>query len=382
MNALALQGLIAAPSQVCGALRLVPLIRARACGDVRLEKRELNSLTEVKLEDDTSYWAFVPHGLVLNASDQSTESVTGGQLRKLDGKTRPGWISSRVVERMVRRVDKDTLRFLPLHLALEGFLGLHFGGPNIKWPEYSRTALSAGLGFRSEFVSPGMSLYGFENALRTFEIHQNQVGVLIFVADQLAAASVFPSPADYRLLHSSLLEDFYGELIRRYALLYNRVGDLEPTIDTRQVKTLADLRAALEHSQKRWHEFTNEVMLSDILGRPAKRSTAYRFKELHLERFITDLELGHQNHIGEMLTRADGEVLYLKTFLLSSDQSRKARLLTQLAVNDWHLERTAQALQKTLDELIFEFERLAFAYLLKPHVIEDAHRHRRRLLEL
>jgi hypothetical protein len=378
---LVLNGLIAAPSQVCGALRLVPLIRARACADVRLEKRELNSVAQVQLEDDTSYWSFVPHGLVLRTSEQATEAVTGGQLRKLDGKKAASWRSSRVMERMVRRVDKAALRFLPLHLALEGFLGLHFGGPNTTWPDYSSTALSVGLGFRAEFVTPGLSLYGFENALRTFEIHHSQVGVLIFVADQLAAASVFPSPADYRLLHTSLLEDFYGELIQRYAALYARVGDLETAPDISEVKTLSDLRNAFEHYQNQWHDFTNQIMLSDILGRSTSRKTVYRMHDLHLERFINDIDLDGQNHIGEVLTRADGEVLYLKTFLLSSDQARKARLLEFLAANDWHLERTAMAMNKTQDELIFEFERLGFGYLLKPHVIESAHLRRMRLLE-
>ncbi|NEE16224.1 hypothetical protein G3M58_58355, partial [Streptomyces sp. SID7499] len=53
---------------------------------------------------------------------------------------------------------------------------------------------------------------------RIFEIHPDQCGVMVYVSDALAAAFVVPHPDDYRLLHASLVEDLYGELVHQYAL--------------------------------------------------------------------------------------------------------------------------------------------------------------------
>src|SRR4051812_370152 len=56
---------------------------------------------------------------------------------------------------MARRIDKDRLRFLPLHLALEGYLALSFGGPEIAWEEWSRRAIDNGLSPRAEEAYTG-----------------------------------------------------------------------------------------------------------------------------------------------------------------------------------------------------------------------------------
>ena len=122
---------------------------------------------------------------------------------------------------MRKRESKNQLRFLPLHLAMEGFLSMFFSGPDIAWSEYSKYAISHGLGCRYETAVEGRFISRLEDALRVFEIHPKQVGVLIFVAEALASAFVVPTPEDYRLLHASLLEDFYGELIFLYGLLYD-----------------------------------------------------------------------------------------------------------------------------------------------------------------
>ncbi len=373
-----LTGLSAAPAQQCGGITLVPLLRNAPCSDVRLERRYYgDDLTVVKLSEKLAYWAFVPHGLVLHWDDDSNEvqATLGSQLRKSDGKqTTYGWYSTRALSKMVCRIDKNALRFLPMHTALEGFLALHFGGPRTRWPEYSGFALSHGLGSRVEWVHPGGSIYGFEQALRTFEIYQGQVGVLIYVAGVLASASVFPSPQDYRRVQAALLEDVYGELIWQYALLYPQAYLLENMPGVDEVKTLSDLRAALNLSRAESAQFTLETMSGDLLGRDLKLETVYQPGELLLERFLTDLNPDLSNHIGERLTRKSGEVLYLKTFLLSSKQVRRARLLETLAAQDWHFERTAVALSKSRRQLIVEFEILGFAYLLRPHVLEEAHK--------
>lgn len=40
-----------------------------------------------------------------------------------------------------------------------------------------------------------------------------------------------PTPEDYRLLHKSLLEDFYGELIYQYALLYDTTFPMDVSVN-------------------------------------------------------------------------------------------------------------------------------------------------------
>jgi len=375
---LLLTGLTAAPAQVCGGIRLVPLLRGALCADVRLERQPFDAdLTVVQTSEKMAYWAFVPHGLVLHWADEGeeVEVAQGSQLRRADGKkSKYSWGKVQILHRMARRVDKKALRFLPLHTALEGFLALHFGGPNLKWPEYSGFALSHGLGSRREWTHPGGSIYGFEQALRTFEIYQGQVGVMIYVAGALASVSVFPSPQDYRRLHSALLEDVYGELIWQYALLHPQTQRLENLPRVENAKTLPDLRAALNQARAEEAQFSLEVMSGDLIGRDLRLEKVYAPGNLLLERFITDLNPDSPNFIGERLTRENGEVLYLKTFLLSSVQVRRARLLSSLAAQDWHLERTAVTLQLSFKQLVLEFETLGFGYLLKPHLLEAAHR--------
>lgn len=222
MNTLDLHGLDLAPAQVWGNVRLVPLLRRDVRGDLRLARRRYDErFTVVSLDGEllapgVKYASFVPHGLVASwSSDGSPVASMGAALGKArDGKTLGRCV--RVLHRMARRESDHTLRFLPLHLAMDGFLALCFGGPDVTWPEYSRRAISHGLDPRVEDSFSGAALPGFADALRVFEIHERQVGVLVFVADALASAFVVPCPEDYRALHASLIEDFYGELLYRY----------------------------------------------------------------------------------------------------------------------------------------------------------------------
>lgn len=372
---LKLKGLIAAPSQTCGAIRLVPLLRERPCDDVRLGVRRYDEkLGRVDLKDGTEYWAFIPHGLVLSWSDDGTPVVaSGGQVQKRDGtRWKCGAFSVRSLDKVRRREGKNTLRFLPLHLAMEGFLALHFGGPDIAWDWYRRRTWHEGLGERSEEVLPGRWLHGLEEALRVFEIHEGQVGVLLFVAESLASAFVCPSAADYRLLHESLLSDFYGPLIGQYALWYDQTIDLDAKLQTQGVQSLADLRVALTELRARWAEFTETGLASDLIGRELHVQKSYQAGPFALERFITELDGRSVGHIGEQLTRPDGEVLYLKTFRLSVDATKRAYLLSQLATHGWNLDDTAAALGTTTEQFVVRLENAGFGGLLRPDVLAKA----------
>lgn len=370
-----LTGLTAAPAQVRGAFRLVPLLRDVPCEDVRLSRYAMPSgFKVVNLPDRTQYFAFVPHALLLEWDAQGAPlAALGGQVHKAD---HTDWCGVQYLDR-IRKREAGGLRFLPLHLALEGLLALHFAPPRVKWPELSRDFLRVGLGSRRESGIPGTLLPAFEDALRTFELHRGQVGMLVFVADQLAAAFVVPSASDYARLHRTLLHDLYGELVLRYAVLYPETPVLEAKANFAGANTLAELRERLNAMRGEWAEFTRRNMLSDLLGRPLLTQKIYEPGHLTLERFITDLDPAQINHIGERLTRKNGELLYLKTFQLSAAQTRRAYLLHQLAQHEWHLPSAAAALKSSVSELVARIEKQGFGYLLTQATRETAAKARR-----
>jgi hypothetical protein len=385
VQSLALRGLDLAPPQVWGGIRLVPLLRREVRDDLRLAmRRYAERLAVVSLDGELlapgiKYVSFVPHGLVVSWTDDGTPVASFGAALAAGGKAGDGRAlgrSARVLHRMARRESDRALRILPLHLAMEGFLALHFGGPEIAWTEYSRRALQRGLAPRAEWSAPGTALPGFQDALRVFEIHERQAGVLVFVADALASAFVVPHPDDYRALHRSLLEDFYGELLVRYGLLYPESTAAWTGIDPDRVESVADLRAGVDRMRRDWADF-GALLAAGVLDREAHVADVYRLGPFRLQRFLTSLLLHEENHIGERIERDDGTTEYLKTYRLSDAQARRAHLLEQLAASGWDLDRTAEALRTTKDELVRRVDGAGFGYLLKPEVLEATRRGRR-----
>lgn len=387
MQTIELKGLIAAPAQVRGAFRLVPLLREQPCDDVRITPNTMSAgIKVVDLPDQTQYMAFVPHALMLEWATADKPLVAlGGQIKQgvnlarskqskqpKQPKQSQDWRTVEHVDKLRKKEGRQSLRFLPLHLALEGLLALHFAPPSIAWPELSRDMLRFGLGSRSESGVMGRWLAGFEDALRTFELHRGQVGMLIYVADQLAAAFVVPSAQDYRRLHRSVLEDLYGELVWRYAVLYPETPVLQGSYNFSHAQTVADLQLGLKQMRADWASFVKQEMLSDLLGMPLMTQQVYQAGTLKLDRFITDLKSSQVNHIGERLTRQNGEVLYLKTFQLSAAQTRRAGLLDHLAKHEWHLAKAAAALGITQPQLVGRVLDAGFGYLLSQTTKEQA----------
>ncbi|MBL9106196.1 MAG: hypothetical protein JNL82_35060 [Myxococcales bacterium] len=363
----ALTGLRPAPAQQWGAVRLVPLLRDHSPGDLRLAARRQDA-EAVHIDDGTAYYAFMPHALVATwSSDGHPLASYGAELRHRGSKPARG---APVLHRLARREDRDRLRFVPLHLAMEGFLALHFNGPDVAWTEYSREALSRGLSPRSERTVPGLYLAGLADALRVFEIHDRQVGLLLFVADALAGAFVVPHPDDYRALHHTLLTDFYGELLYQYGLLYGEVQSIDVRVDPARVHDLTDLAAAVAAGRAAWHEHT-ALLAAGLFDRATDWQYVYQAGPFRLSRFIGELLPDRESHIGEAIHRSDGTLEYLKTFRLSAAQIRRAYLLQRLAAHDWHLGRTAVSLGETRDGLLVRLRNAGFAYLLKAHLVRD-----------
>ncbi len=368
-----LTDLILAPSQACGAFRLVPLLRATHRTDLRLglSKESGFAVTVPK----AVYTSYIPHALILQWSDGSAPVASLGTQLKTMRTSSP--VPTGVFHRMAKRLEDRRLRFLPLHLAMEGLLALHFGGPTVQWGYFSRQAISKGMSPRVENAVAGWALEGFDEALRVFEIHDGQVGVLVFVADALAAAFVTPHPDDYRALHDTLLQDFFGELIWQYAVMYPSLPPCEFPARPESIRSLADLREAVAVMRQEWAAFGRAAAVG-LLDVPVTAETVYEAGPFRLERFIGSLDPSDENHIGERIVAPDGSLQYLKTFRLSAAQTRRAFLLKQLANHDWNLESIAKKSGLTVSDILLQYENNGYGWLFHQHVMDAARAHVRR----
>jgi hypothetical protein len=378
LQKISLKGLEIAPAQVWGSVRIVPLLNHHPRTDIGLVQRNYDApLTVVEIDRDLQYISYVPHGLVLNWSDDGSPIATmGGQLGSTDKQFNCESLKVQSLHRMVKREGKNSLRLLPLHLAMEGFLSMFFNGPSIAWREYSKQAFASGLSPRFEQTISGREIAQLDDALRLFEIHDRQVGVLLFVGERLASAFIVPTPDDYRALHTSLLEDFYCETLYYHGLYSGSAIQLKTTIDENTVNNLTDLHQALVKMRQEWAAFQS-FMAEDLLARSINAQRVYTAGAFTLQRFITDLSRSSHNYIGEAITDDRDRLQYLKIYGLTTSQSKRAYLLQQLASHGWNLERVANSQGDTLDELIFRMEKAGFGYLVNNQLREKAHKNRR-----
>jgi hypothetical protein len=361
-----LKGLRPGPSQVFGGVRMLPLLRDLIRDDVRLFRQPLSTVgvipTDNKpIQDSKSiYCSFVPHALVLAANAQEVEVSRGLQI--LEGKKQHQSVT--VFHRMAKR-EAGGLRFLPQHLAFEGYISQHFDAPDYLWPEYTKAAARRGLQSRSETVWPGHAVCGLQDALRMFEIHDGQVGVAVFVCDALAEIFVVPHPNDYRALHKTLVEDAYADLIVQYSR-YALASEVPFVMDESRVSDTATLRASFAAAKGAMLS-SEQVLLQHLPATlPAEKIRDHR--GLTMMRVMPHIDLDLENHIGEALTYADGDVAYLKTYRLSGAQAKRAFVLQALAKNNFHLRRTAESLQQSIRDFADRLDAAGFSYLFKPDV--------------
>jgi hypothetical protein len=376
VETLALTGLSLCASQVWGTVRLVPLLRDEPIEDLRLDLRCWNATTVVELDDRAFYTTFVPHAFVASWTNDGAPLAALGTQATNSGKANH-FFPLRFEHRMAKRVrgggaNRQRLRFLPLNVAFEAYLALHFAGPDVLRHEYSDQVLSHGLSPRIESVTPGHWIPGLEEALRVFEIRERQVGVLIFVADTLAAVFVVPHPDDYRALHRSLLSDFYGELVYQYACLYEESAKLLRPLRGERVSCIADLQLELARARGDWSAQFHE-MASGLLEQTVSLQHVYRLGRHRMSRFLPAFRPRQENHIGELIRAPGGELAYLKTFRLSEPQVRRGYLLDTLARHDWDLDATAEAMRTTKENLCTGLERAGFGEMLRAHLRVTSH---------
>ncbi|TDE26393.1 hypothetical protein [Actinomadura sp. 6K520] len=368
-----LDGVETRPAQVCGGVRLVPLVREEPVPGLRLHRKvHEDPVPFVDVGDGTVYTSFIPHAFVATWSEHEQEPAAcyGTRLLERDTGTAPPRMAMRAVRRLARKAGRNRLRFLPLHLAVEGYLALHFGGPEIVWEEWSRRAVAKGLSPRCEETYLGLEVRGLEEALRVFEIHPGQCGVMVYVADALASAFVVPHPADYRALHATLIEDLYGELVYMYGRLKTPVGDLSAGIDDAGIRSLADLREAARRRQDEWAAFHDDVMAAQLFDEEGSSEVVQYLNGFELSRFLPSFGLRRENHIGETINDQDGRVAYLKTFRLSDAQVKRGLLLKTLSAHQWRLSAAATALGIDETALVMRIERAGFGHLLRRDVLD------------
>lgn len=381
MKKLDLSGVVAMPSQVWGGIRLVPLVRESPVVGLRLHHEIYrDALGVVDTDSRTRYLSYIPHGFIADWSGDGGQSAAYGTQLAASAPTGTECVPVRMHHGLAKRrrqkgVTEKRLRFLPLQLALEGYLALHFGGPSVVWDEWSQQAVRQGLSPRAEAAYAGWQVPGLGDALRIFEIHPEQCGVLVYTADALAAAFVVPHPDDYRALHPSLVEDLYGELVHQYGFYGGPVPAFEARIGgERHIRSLADLRAAARAQERGWTETHDTLMANRLLDPSYHFERVYRMGEFGLWRFLPSFGRGEpEQHIGEAICDHKGRVAYLKTFRLSDAQIRRGHLLNGLHDHDWHLDRTARALGVDRGQLVGRIQDAGFASLLK-HGAERAAR--------
>jgi hypothetical protein len=375
LTALDLTGLQTGPAQLWGAVRLVPLLRDEPVTDLRLHRRAYGDGPGiVRLDPHTAYHSYLPHGFVADWSGDGSPVAAYGTQLSGGGPDAADVVPLRVHHRLAKRESRTRLRFLPLHLALEGYLSLHFGGPSVVWEEWSQQAVRRGLAPRAEEAYSGAQVSGLADALRLFEIHPGQCGVLLYTADALAAAFAVPHPDDYRALHATLVQDLYGELVHHYATLMLPLPDFRARIPGAGIRSLADLRAAALRQEEEWAGFHDSTMAAGLLGERLRSTRIRRMGRFTLGRFLPSFRLKEENHIGETITDESGRIAYLKTFRLSEAQTRRGHLLDRLAAHDWHLGATAAALGTDEARLGLRLESAGFGYLLRQDVLDGYRR--------
>lgn len=329
---LTLDGLTIAPAQVWGNVRLVPLLREEPLVDLRLALRDYGEGPGVvQLDPRTIYTGYVPHGLVVSWGAEG-EAIPAVDTQLGRSEKRKGGVIA--LTRMARSDGPRRLRFLPLHLAMEGFLGLHFGGPDFADRFWSRQALRQGMDPRTEQVIHGGDLPGLAEALAVFERHRNQAGLLIFIGDHLASVTLVGHPDDYKALHEALLTDFYGVMFAQHGWAFREVSPFEVQLEG---TTFAAIRASLQRARSDWAAFALQ-MAAGLFPRDIEPVHVRRAGGYELIRFATRFDLSQATrdgeHIGEAIVR-EGRLAYLKTYRLDRGQIRRGYLLSELARHDW-----------------------------------------------
>jgi hypothetical protein len=373
-----LDDLTTGPDARWGAVRLVPLLRREPVPDLRLhgyvdgEGRSVAARARRSgREGDPGAVSYVPHSYTAAwggegwSGDGQGGSAYGTQLIPAE----PSDDAPRRETVELRRPGRGRpgrAGFLPLHLAVEGYLCLRFGDPTFAWGEWARATVRHGPGGRSDAFVPGEDVGGLAEALRVFEIHPGQCGVAVHVADTLASVHVYPHPDDYRALHHGLLLDLFADTMYTYGLMYPDAPEHYDPIDADSVHGLDDLRRAVASSRAATARTQGDLLRAPLTG-DHEFTCVQRWRDFAVHRFFPTFSRQGDNHVGEVVTDPEGRTALLQTFRLSPTQVRRGHLLRTLDEEDWLPHQAASVLNTSQEDLFARMRRAGLGALLDPH---------------
>jgi hypothetical protein len=343
-------------AQTWGSVRLVAIVREQVREDLRLASQPFAFHRVKSTYRRADFTSYMPQAIVVNWNRDGTATATA--------ETHLGEHGHLAFGKLWKRTGPGQLAFLPNALAIEGFMVRHFKGPDVAWLDYRREVRRGSLGYRVERMVPGWILKGLREALSIFEFVPGQVGMALFVDEELSGCFVTPHPEDYARLHESLLVDQFADHLIHYGFLrYAKTEKLSlhlPAIaDLSSLAAEFTRAAALERDVERYR-------LAEIEGRELDAQTVYTTEVFSLQRFVTHLREA-DNFAGEVILRHDGTLEYLKLFRLSRGQTRRLRLLSTLARHNWDFERAAPDLRvRTREDVARSFVEADLGYLLNP----------------
>lgn len=266
-----------------------------------------------------------------------------------------------------RRDGGDGVRLLPLHLTLEGLLYATLGLPPETWSRYAES--SRALAERNPRAPRGAAL---DAALRTFEPHPEQCGILLYAADTLVFALVAPCPDDYERVHQSVVADLLAGTFEFYARQHPESVNgprFRAELPGAAVRTLDDLRRAIALSRR--GSFAAERALADGLvnTEPVVRSSETA-GDWAVRRFTSALVPKSQNFIGEAIVGPRGAPAWLTLHRLSDGYTRRAWALASLATAEWNLARLAREWRGTPAEAETQLREAGFRHVLEVMRVE------------
>ena len=350
-----------ASPQLLGAITLVPVIKNTLNSSLRVKREMLdNPHQQVQLDEHSAYRSYIPHGFVFDYG--STEKKHSE--KKLEKEP------LRLVQRITGKKKKaKKIRVLPFHMAMEGFLSIAFSPPKTAHAELSDFARKHGLGFRCEWSCDSSQIPGLHRAMQIFEIHEKQVGMLLFVNNSLSSSFIVSHPDDYRKLHFTLLQDSYSELIAHYSELPAAELDYSISISDHSaaVKKITSIDA-LERSYREACRLRDQYvrdLTKSLFNKPIRQKPLFKLSGASLFSFHNDLKncLGSDEaHIGEALIEK-GKIQYLKSYRLSSKQLEKGAFLQILEESNWSPQAVRWKLNLDKNAWQRKIQKLGLSYL-------------------
>jgi hypothetical protein len=364
-RAMGLSSLSAAPVQYFGEISIVPLLRKDPPQDLRLFRRGVAPTA------DNSY-ALFPHGMIFSSKDnQDAQVIFGTQILKwnaIEEQLRYSNLKTRSGENQSSR----RLRFLPLDLSTEGFVEHYYGATPSAWEDYATLLVSKKTVPTQEWAQVRESNPDIDECLRSFEMHAEQTGLLVFIQNELALAMVLPNHEDYQAVHPSILEDLCRGMFGFYGKFPTKI--IAPTLpNDKQINDLETLRASVKRLKAQWST-SHSSFVGGALELPLNFSSTLTVGPFRYKRFGSQLLQTRENILGESIHRDSGRLEFLITYKLTRSETRRTYVVECFSRANWEPRAAAASMGISLEEFYDRMRHSGLAYLLEPRVLNEMRR--------